>query len=587
MTIPFDLQNKISGALRDLAMQTDGLPDGFDPMVRPADPRFGDFQANGVLPAAKALRTNPRQLATTLADSIRNSPAFTEDRFGVEVAGPGFLNFSLTPRFLGEWVRGFARAEDLSRGVGHFHNGRRVVVDFSSPNTAKQMHVGHIRSTVIGEAIARLLAFCGASVTRDNHIGDWGTQFGILLLAHRRFGFDFETAPEKALAGLEDLYRRGNDLVENDPAAREEARAELLELQRGDPERTAVWEKINAISQDAFAAMYQRLGVHFDLTLGESFYRDQVDSVCAELESSSIATESEGALVVFHPGHSRFAEQPFIIRKSDGASNYATTDLATVLYRCEEMQADEIIYVTDGRQRDHFEQLFLTVSRWFAETDRKMPELRHVWFGTILGEGGRAIKTRSGGSVKLKDLLDEGVERARLIVEQKNPALPEEEKTRIAETVGVAAIRYADLMQNRTHDYVFSWDKMLSFDGNTAPYLLYAVARIHAIFRKAGLKPGEGEEGAADPATPEEIHLARQLVRFPCALAQASQDLRPHFLCTYLYELADAFSGFYNANRVMTDNPAERAGRLVLCARTLLFLETGLRLLGIEPLERM
>lgn len=585
--IPFDLQNNLADVLRECAKKLPDFPSDFDPMVRPADPRFGDFQANGALPTAKRLKKNPRDLAAQLASAASAHPFFAGNRFTIEIAGPGFLNLSLTPAFLGTWVGKFSNASELSQGVRHLYSGKRVVVDYSSPNTAKQMHVGHIRSTVIGEAIARLLAFCGATVWRDNHIGDWGTQFGILLLAYKRYGFDFETEPSEALAALENLYRQGNQAVEDDPGAREEARAELVKLQKGDASRLEVWEKINAISQAAFDSVYQRLGVRFDLTLGESFYRDQVEAVCQALEKEGIATESEGALVVFHPEHPRFKEQPFIVRKSDGASNYATTDLATVLYRCDEYHTDEIIYVTDGRQRDHFEQLFLTVQKWFAAVSRPAPELRHVWFGTILAEGGKAIKTRSGGSVKLKDLLDEGVERARLIVEEKNPDLPPDEKEAIAETVGIAAIRYADLMQNRTSDYTFSWDKMLSFEGNTAPYLLYAVARIHAIFRRAGLKPGEGEDAANGLETKEEIQLARQLILFPVALSQATQDLRPHFLCTCLYELANAFSAFYSANRVMTEDPAEKARRVTLCARTLLFLETGLRLLGIEPLKKM
>ncbi|MFP4352424.1 MAG: arginine--tRNA ligase [Puniceicoccaceae bacterium] len=588
MTNPtFDLPNALSGWIRESARDLPDFPENFDPVVRSADPRFGDFQANGVLPLAKSLRRNPREMAQSLVAAMARHPRIAGGGIGMEIAGPGFVNFTLGPAYLSAWASRFGEPGVLSEGVRHLYDGKRVVVDFSSPNTAKQMHVGHIRSTVIGEAIARLLAFCGADVVRDNHIGDWGTQFGLLLLACRRFGFDFDLPPAEALPALEQLYRRGNDLVEADPEAREAARRELVELQRGEAERTALWEKINMISRAAFEDLYRRLGVRFDLTRGESFYRDQVDLVYEELERFGIATRSEGALVVFHPEHPRFNEQPFIVRKSDGASNYATTDLATVLHRCRELGAREIVYVTDGRQQDHFEQLFLTVEKWFRAAGRPVPALRHVWFGTILGEGGKAIKTRSGGTVKLRDLLDEGVERARVIVEEKNPGLAEEEKERIAEVVGVGAIRYADLMQNRTHDYVFSWDKMLSFDGNTAPYLLYAVARIHAIFRKAGLRPGQGEETADEFRTPEEIQLARQLTQFPVALGQVVQDLRPHFLCTYLYELANAFSGFYNANRVMADDPGERGRRLILCARTLLFLETGLHLLGIGTLERM
>ncbi|MBC2600737.1 arginine--tRNA ligase [Puniceicoccus vermicola] len=587
MTPAFDLQYSITTWIQESAQELPDFPENFDPVVRPADPRFGDFQANGVLPLAKQLKTNPRQLATALMEKIAAHPSLSEEHFDLTIAGPGFINIRLKPAFLTAWTSAFNDPDRLADGLDHLYRGKTVVMDFSGPNTAKQMHVGHIRSTVIGEAISRLLSFCGAKVVRDNHIGDWGTQFGILLLACKRFGFDFDQDPVTALPALEDLYRQGNQLVEEDPEAKSEARQELVLLQNGDEERLEIWKKINELSQGAFNDLYRRLGVSFDLTLGESHYRDQVAGVCEQLESLKIAEESDGALVVFHPEHPRFNEQPFIIRKSDGASNYATTDLATVAYRCEELGASEIIYVTDGRQQDHFEQLFLTVNKWFAASGKEAPALRHVWFGTILGEGGKAIKTRSGGSVKLRDLIDEGVERARLIVDEKNPDLPDEEKDSIAEAVGIGAIRYADLMQNRTHDYVFSWDKMLSFDGNTAPYLLYAAARIHAIFRKAGLQPGEGEEQGDALQTEEEILLARQLALFPAAVAQVTQDLRPHFLCTYLFELANAFSSFYNANRVMVDNPAEQGRRLMLCSRTLLFLKTGLHLLGIETLEKM
>jgi len=587
MKTPFDLQLSIQTGIRECAQPLADFPEDFDPVVRPADMRFGDFQANGVLPLAKKAKRNPRELASQLLERISAHPAFSGDLFEIGIAGPGFINFTLKPSFLTSWAESHANADDLSSGLRHLYDGRSVVVDFSGPNTAKQMHVGHIRSTVIGEAISRLLSFCGARVIRDNHIGDWGTQFGILLLACKRFGFDFDVTPAEALPALENLYRKGNQLVEEDAEAKKEARQELVLLQQGDEERLKTWERINEISQGAFDDLYRRLDVSFDLTLGESFYRDQVAGVCEQLESLHIAGESERALVVFHPEHPRFNEQPFIIRKSDGASNYATTDLATVAYRCDELNADEIIYVTDGRQQDHFEQLFLTVRKWFEAAGKNVPTLRHVWFGTILGEGGKAIKTRSGGSVKLRDLLDEGVERALAIVEEKNPDFPPDQKKNIAETVGIGAIRYADLMQNRTSDYVFSWDKMLSFDGNTAPYLLYAAARIHAIFRKAGLKPGQGEGQLSNLETEEEILLARHLARFPSTIAQVTQDLRPHFLCTYLFELANAFSGFYNANRVMVDDPGTKGRRLMLCSRTLLFLETGLHLLGIRTLEKM
>lgn len=563
-----------------------GLPwagPDFQPMIRPADPQFGDFQANGVLPLAKSLKKNPRELGEALASALRADPDIASAGVEISIAGPGFINFRLPADSLLAWLERFPQPEPAQA-----ESGEVTVVDFSSPNTAKEMHVGHIRSTVIGESLARLLAFAtGKRVIRDNHIGDWGTQFGILILAFKRFGFSMPGDHAEAITRLEDLYRQGNQLVESDPAAREEARAELVKLQNGDPENLAHWQQINAASAAAFDLVYQQLGIRFDLTLGESFYRDKVDQVCRELKDCGVAEESEGALVVFHPEHPRFASQPFIIRKSDGASNYATTDLATVLYRVEELQAREIVYVTDGRQRDHFEQLFLTVEKWFAATGRPQPVLRHVWFGTILGSDNKAIKTRSGGSIKLRELLAEAVERAEAIVTEKSPGTPADERRNIAATVGVAAVRYADLMQNRTGDYVFAWDKLLSFEGNTAPYLLYAVARIHGIFRRLELAVGEGTAGATPPETPEETGLARQLIHFPAALELAIADLRPHFLCNYLFELTEVFGTFYNANKVQVDDPAVRARRLLLCHRTLSTLATGLRLLGIEPLERM
>jgi arginyl-tRNA synthetase len=331
------------------------------------------------------------------------------------------------------------------------------------------------------------------------------------------------------------------------------------------------------------------MNVCFDYVLGESFYRDQVDRVCRELQESNIAELSDGALVVWHKEHPRFCEQPFLVRKRDGASNYATTDLAALLYRVEHFHADEIIYVTDGRQQDHFQQLFLTAEAWFAEKAYGLPVLKHIWFGTILGEDGKAIKTRSGEPIRLRALMDEAKSRAYDIVSEKNPTLSEDEKQPIARVVGLGAMRYADLSQNRTHDYIFSWKKLLSFEGNTAPYILYAVARIYAIFRK--LEPRIIQEIATTMIrsleTSEERSLAKKLALFSCALEQSLEDLRPHFLCTYLYELTEAFSSFYNANRVIGEAPDVMMRRLVLCSRTLLILRQGLYLLDIETLEKM
>jgi arginyl-tRNA synthetase len=372
----------------------------------------------------------------------------------------------------------------------------------------------------------------------------------------------------------------------------EAARAELAKLQAGDAENLALWHKIVEVSNAACQRIYDQFGLKTDVILGESFYRDKVDRVYAELQKFGLAEESEGALVVWHddePRFSRHAEtkMPFIVRKKDGSSNYASTDLATLLYRFEHFQAEEIVYVTDGRQQDHFQQLFRTGSKWFAAAQRPLPRLRHVWFGTILGEDGKAIKTKSGDPVRLQSLIDEATERAFTAVSSKSPDLPEAERRAIARAIGIAALRYADLASNRTMDYAFSWDKLLAFEGNTAPYLLYAVVRVRSIFRKNNLEVGQGEEGASNPETPTEIALARKLLGFTNALDQSLEDLRPHHLCTYLHELAAAYGAFYAADTVNVDQPDVRARRLMLCSRTYSILETGLRLLAIEPVQRM
>lgn len=588
MNWPFYIAEYLEKTIGDCASGLEAFNGEFSPEVRPADAKFGEFQANGVLPYAKKNKANPRALGTQLLEALKNSEDLPAEDVEIEIAGPGFLNLKFTPAFYQKWLQQLLNPETLKTAASHAHVGKTIVVDFSSPNSAKQMHVGHIRSTVIGEALSRILEYQGAKTHRDNHIGDWGTQFGILIMAIRHFEAKLDAEAPDAIEQLENLYRQGTALTKEEPQKLDAARQELVKLQNGDPENTALWEEINRVSYAAFQKIYDRLGVKFDHVLGESFYRDNVQSICEELEKHGIAEESEGALVVFHPEHPRFNKQPFIIRKSDGASNYATTDLATILYRLQDWASNEIIYVTDGRQQDHFQQLFLTAEKWLKHMpDLPAPRLRHVWFGTILGEDGKAIKTRSGDPIKLKDLLDEAEQRALSIVEQKNPDLPKEEQKHIAKLVGLGAVKYADLSQNRTNDYIFSWEKMLSLEGNTAPYLLYAIVRIRSIFRKLELEPGQGEDGASAPETPEECALARQLLLFPSALEQSTADLRPHYLCTYLYELAVAFSTFYNANKVMVDDVPTRARRLLLCTRTLTVLETGLHLLGIETLQKM
>lgn len=587
MDIWFHIPKELNKILKAAAAEDSYFGNSFNPDIRPTDPRFGDFQANGVLPWAKKSCKNPREAAQKLMNAVEQSGNLEFTLIGYEIAGPGFINFHLTPKFLLSWLLKYRKEDDLKAAAGDIYLGKKIVVDFSSPNTSKQMHVGHIRSIVIGEAISRLLTFCGAKVTRDNHIGDWGTQYGILIMAIKNSGYNLADAQTNPLRDFERLYQEGNALAERDPHARENARQELVKLQNGDTESSALWEEINRISLHALQEIYDLLDIHFDEVLGESFYRDKLNRVYEELLETGIAEESRRALVVFHPEHPRFKKQPFIIRKSDGASLYSTTDLATILYRHEHFHADEINYVVDARQSDHFEQLFLTIEKWFTAKNLPLPKLKHVSFGTILGEDGKAIKTRSGEQIKLKDLLNEALDRAYKIVSEKNPGLIEKEHKDIARVVALGAVCYSDLSQNRTSDYLFSWEKILSFEGNTAPYLLYAVARIHSIFRKAKIEPGTADDQASELETSTEIALARKLVGFVAALNQTVSDLRPHFLCTYLHELTVVFSTFYNSDKVITDDPSIRSRRLLLCARTLCILETGLHLLGLKTLVRM
>jgi arginyl-tRNA synthetase len=587
-TVPYDFQSHFEEVIGAVARSRCGFGEEFRAQVQPADARFGDFQANGAFAYGKAVGANPRQLGQRLVEALREGGEFSGELATVELAGAGFLNVTLTPAALARWLEAYGSAEALGSASRHWE-GRTVLIDYSCPNSAKQMHVGHLRSLVIGDALHRILKFCGAKVLRDNHIGDWGTQFGILLRQIRTEAVDLDALPaEDAIEALEGLYRRGHAATQESAAALEEARAELVALQNGDEGRLKLWEKINALSYATFQEIYDLAGVQFDYVLGESFYRNSVGRVYEELEECALAAEDNGALVVFHREHGRFREQPFLVRKSDGASNYASTDLATALYRTETLAADEIIYVTDARQRDHFEQLFLTVEKWFRAKGYRLPRLTHVWFGTVCGEDGRAIKTRSGQPIRLKSLFADAIRRAREIVGEKNPGLDGETRERIARAVGVGAIKYGDLCQNRSGDYVFSLEKMLAFDGDTAPYLQYAAARIHAIFRKIpdNLPPFE-KFPMEGPATAEERALARRLVLFPVALRQTLDDFRPHLLCGYLYGLAGDFSTFYNGNRVFGVDVPTTLRRLKLCANSLAVLELGLHLLGIETLEHM
>jgi arginyl-tRNA synthetase len=548
-------------------------------LVRPCpDPKFGDYQTNALMSLAKERKINPRQLATDVVAKLDVSDACKQ----VEIAGAGFLNFRLKSSAVSGAISAARTGEHLF--FSKTSRPRTVVVDFSSPNVAKPMHVGHIRSTILGDSLARVLRLLGHRVVADNHIGDWGTQFGMLLIGWKKH-LDSAALQRDPIGEMERLYKLVNAACKEDAAVLEHARQELVKLQRGDEENLRIWREMIRLSQTQFDTIYGRLGVKFDVTLGESFYNDRLQRVVDELKSRSIARESEGAIAVFFDDVPQLKDKPALVQKSDGGFNYTTTDLATLQYRLETWQPNEIVYVTDGRQQLHFQQLFTAFRRWHSEANVK---LAHVWFGSILGEDGKPFKTRSGDTVKLADLLDEAEERALKVVTEKNPELAEAERKEIARVVGIGAVKYADLLPNRQSDYVFSWDKMLSLQGNTAPYLQYAYARIRSIFRKAGETMNvQRSTSNVQLNAPEELALSKHLLNFGLTLEAVAEDYRPNFLCNYLYDLAGHFARFYEACPVLKAQDAERESRLVLCDVTARVLKQGLDVLGIEVLEQM
>jgi arginyl-tRNA synthetase len=579
-------------------------------LVRPCpDPKFGDYQSNALMSLAKMRKLNPRQLASDVLANLDVSEVCEK----VEIAGAGFLNFRLLNSALTKTLEAAARGEHLF--FEKSASSKTVVVDFSSPNVAKPMHVGHIRSTILGDSLARTLRLLGHRVITDNHIGDWGTQFGILILGRKRVygeGFDSITKfrvgqaikSQDPLHALEKIYKDISLAAKDEPAILEEARKELVKLQQGDAENTAIWREMIALSQKQFDTIYSRLGVKFDHALGESFYNPKLKPLVEELLAKGIARESEGAIAIFFDDNPQLKKHPALIRKSDGGFNYTTTDLATLAYRLETWQPDEIIYVTDGRQQLHFQQLFAAFRRWqergspepqrvgnagsAAAGDSRTPKLAHVWFGSILGEDGKPFKTRSGETVKLYELLDEAETRALAVVDQKSPNLPDATRREIARAVGLGAVKYADLLPNRQSDYVFSWDKMLALNGNTAPYLQYAYARIRSIFRKGEFDSSlVTRHSSLALAAPEEIALAKLLLNFGLTLEAVAEEYRPNFLCNFLFELAGKFTAFYENCPVLKAEEAVRGSRLALCDLTARVLKQGLDVLGIEVVEQM
>ncbi len=555
-------------------------------VLRPtSDPKHGDYQVNGVMPLAKQQKKNPRELAEPVAAVLREHEAIAK----AEVAGPGFVNVTLAPAFIASTLR--HALGDPRQGVPPAETKHRIVVDYSSPNIAKQMHVGHLRSTILGHAICELLSFVGHDVIRDNHVGDWGTQYGLLIAGLRRFR-PGEEGGAMSLDDLEGLYKQASQLAETDAAFADAARAELAKLQKGDPENRALWERFVAITRVELDRMYERLGVRFDHWLGESAYDAMLEGVARDLEAKGLARRDEGALCIFFgdeiwhdaPEKLKKQKEPYIVQKKDGAYLYATSDLACIAYRRDHFHADRAVYVVDVRQSLHFEQLF-AVARKLGVT----MGLTHVGFGTILGTDGKPLKTRdaSGKTIPLASLLDEAERRALELMKEAEVDLPEHELPIVARAVGAGAVKYADLRQNRLSDYQFDWAKLIALTGNCGVYIQYAAARAGAIFRK-----GEIDERTLAPSSivldaPQELSLARTLLKFPDVVHAAAETYQPHLLTDHLYAVASELSSFYEACPVLKSEGSTRESRLALVALAGRQLRRGLRSIGIDVIERM
>jgi arginyl-tRNA synthetase len=574
------LLDQVALAVSDAIASTRPELAGADPVVRRSE--HADFQSNAALALAKPARVRPADLAAELTGALDG------DVLGaVERSGPGFLNITVSDGAV--WRQVTARLADDRLGVGTPQDGRRTVVDYSAPNIAKEMHVGHLRTTIIGDSLARVLGFLGAEVVRQNHLGDWGTQFGMLIqyLDEHEDATWHHDAATSAVSALEELYKAARATFDADPAFADRARARVVQLQAGDPATVARWQEIVAESEKAFRDIYDRLGVLLtpEDSAGESKYNPMLAGTIAELEAAGLAVESDGALVIFSEEVTgpEGKPVPLMVRKSDGGYGYDTTDLATIRYRIHELKAARLLYVTDFRQAQHFRLIFEAARRVGWLTDDV--EARHVPFGTVLGPDGRPFRTREGGTVRLMDLLDDAVARARVVVEEKNPDLPPAELDRIAELAGIGAVKYADLSTSRTRDYTFDADRMVSLSGNTGVYLQYAHARVRSILRKSG-----DLETAVDPSVrpqPAERALVLALDGYGTTLGEVDETLEPHRLCGYLYDLARAFTTFYDTCPVLTADEPVRGNRLALCRLTARTLAHGLDLLGIVAPARM
>ncbi len=577
MNIQALLSEKVSQA-----MIAAGAPADCEPQVRQsAKVQFGDYQANGMMAVAKKLGMAPRQLAEQVLTHLDLSGIANK----VEIAGPGFINIFLEPAFLAEQVQQALASDRL--GVSQ-PTRQTIVVDYSAPNVAKEMHVGHLRSTIIGDAAVRTLEFLGHHVIRANHVGDWGTQFGMLIAWLEKQ--QQENAGDMALADLEGFYRDAKKHYDEDEAFAERARNYVVKLQSGDAYFREMWRKLVDITMTQNQITYDRLNVTLtrDDVMGESLYNPMLPGIVADLKAKGLAVESEGATVVFLDEFKNKEGDPMgvIIQKKDGGYLYTTTDIACAKYRYETLHADRVLYYIDSRQHQHLMQAW-TIVRKAGYVPDSVP-LEHHMFGMMLGKDGKPFKTRAGGTVKLADLLDEALERARRLVAEKNPDMPADELEKLANAVGIGAVKYADLSKNRTTDYIFDWDNMLAFEGNTAPYMQYAYTRVLSVFRKADIDEQALASAPVIISEDREAQLAARLLQFEETLTVVAREGTPHVMCAYLYDVAGLFSGFYEHCPILSaENDAVRNSRLKLAQLTAKTLKLGLDTLGIETVERM
>ncbi|EAM8282522.1 arginine--tRNA ligase [Salmonella enterica subsp. enterica serovar Putten] len=577
MNIQALLSEKVSQA-----MIAAGAPADCEPQVRQsAKVQFGDYQANGMMAVAKKLGMAPRQLAEQVLTHLDLSGIASK----VEIAGPGFINIFLEPAFLAEQVQQALASDRL--GVSQ-PTRQTIVVDYSAPNVAKEMHVGHLRSTIIGDAAVRTLEFLGHHVIRANHVGDWGTQFGMLIAWLEKQ--QQENAGDMALADLEGFYRDAKKHYDEDEAFAERARNYVVKLQSGDAYFREMWRKLVDITMTQNQITYDRLNVTLtrDDVMGESLYNPMLPGIVADLKAKGLAVESEGATVVFLDEFKNKEGDPMgvIIQKKDGGYLYTTTDIACAKYRYETLHADRVLYYIDSRQHQHLMQAW-TIVRKAGYVPDSVP-LEHHMFGMMLGKDGKPFKTRAGGTVKLADLLDEALERARRLVAEKNPDMPADELEKLANAVGIGAVKYADLSKNRTTDYIFDWDNMLAFEGNTAPYMQYAYTRVLSVFRKADIDEQALARAPVIISEDREAQLAARLLQFEETLTVVAREGTPHVMCAYLYDVAGLFSGFYEHCPILSaENDAVRNSRLKLAQLTAKTLKLGLDTLGIETVERM